>query len=230
MSLQLITFDLDDTLWDVAPAITAAEVELRQWLAVHAPRVGPLPHEELWAIRSALLGQEPALKHRISELRRRVLLQVMHSAGYSAEAEHLAEHAFEAFLSARHKLDLFSDVHSTLSELSQHFQLAVITNGNADVRRIGLDHYFQFALCAEDLGIGKPDPQPFNEALRRAGVAAEQALHIGDHPDDDIAGAQGAGFSAVWFNPQDKPWSAAHQPDAQVQRLAQLPELLRNWR
>ncbi|MCU1718024.1 HAD family hydrolase [Pseudomonas sp. 5P_3.1_Bac2] len=230
MSLQLITFDLDDTLWDVAPAIETAEVELRRWMAEHTPRVGPLPHEELLAIRSALLEQEPGLKHRISELRRRMLLQVVQDAGYTAQAEQLADSAFEVFLHARHQLDLFSDVHSTLSELSQHFQLAVITNGNADVRRIGLAHYFQFALCAEDLGVGKPDPQPFNEALRRAGVAAERALHIGDHPEDDIAGAQRAGLNTVWFNPQGKDWTAAHQPDAQVQRLAQLPELLRNWR
>ena len=32
MSIQLITFDLDDTLWDVGPVIQSAETRLRDWL------------------------------------------------------------------------------------------------------------------------------------------------------------------------------------------------------
>ena len=57
---------------------------------------------------------------------------------------------------------------------------------------------------AEDLGIGKPDPAPFLEALKRGESEASAAVHIGDHPGDDIAGAQRAGLRAVWFNPQGK--------------------------
>ncbi|MFO6375092.1 HAD family hydrolase, partial [Pseudomonas aeruginosa] len=35
-SLRLITFDLDDTLWDVAPVMNNAEALLREWLASNA--------------------------------------------------------------------------------------------------------------------------------------------------------------------------------------------------
>ncbi|NQD91361.1 HAD family hydrolase, partial [Pseudomonas sp. CrR25] len=109
------------------------------------------------------------------------------------------------------------------------FQLGVITNGNADVRRLGLADYFQFALCAEELGVGKPDPKPFCEALARAGVAAEHAVHIGDHPSDDIAGAQAAGLRAIWFNPQGKAWEGGKAADAEIASLAELPALLHRW-
>ncbi|KRW61342.1 HAD family hydrolase [Pseudomonas sp. TTU2014-080ASC] len=231
MSIQLITFDLDDTLWDVAPAIETAEVVLREWLANHAPRLGELSFEDYWTIRSALLAEEPGLKHRISELRRRALTHAMREAGYAtSQAQTLAEAAFEAFLEARNRVQLFSDALPTLQALSQQFQLGVITNGNADVRRIGIDAYFQFALSAEELGIGKPDPIPFNEALKRSGSKAELSVHIGDHPIDDIAGAQGAGLRAIWFNPQGKIWDAEHRPDAEIRSLAQLPALLQSWR
>ena len=83
MTPRLVTFDLDDTLWDVAPVMRGAEATLRDWLASQAPRLGPLPIEQLWAIRGQLLEAEPLLRFRLSELRRRILLQALRSAGAS---------------------------------------------------------------------------------------------------------------------------------------------------
>ena len=230
MTIKLITFDLDDTLWDVTPVMQDAEAALRNWLAMHAPRLGPVSVEHLWTIRVGLLQAEPSLKHRLSELRRRILLHALEDAGYTRhEAEILAEGGFQVFLTARHQIELFAEVHPTLEILANRFQLGVITNGNADVRRLGLADYFRFSLCAEELGVGKPDPKPFQEALKRAGIDAEHAVHIGDHPSDDIAGAQAAGLRAIWFNPLGKPWEAAQSPDGQIRSLAELPALLHSW-
>ncbi len=106
----------------------------------------------------------------------------------------------------------------------------MITNGNADVRRLGLADYFQFTLCAEELGIGKPDPHPFEQALRLGDARPDQAVHIGDHALDDIAGAQQAGLRAIWFNPKRASWSHDYHPDAEIQSLAELPKLLLGWR
>ncbi len=82
MSIRLITFDLDDTLWHTAPIIQGAETALRDWLAVNAPRLGGFPIEALGAIRRMLVEQEPSLRHRISELRRRILFHALSDAGY----------------------------------------------------------------------------------------------------------------------------------------------------
>jgi len=230
MSIQLITFDLDDTLWEVAPVLENAEIALREWLLTHTPLIGAEGVERLRDIRSALVTAEPALRHRISELRRRVLQQALGEVGYAErDARRLAEQAFEVFLAARHRVSLFPEAQPTLETLANRYRLAVLTNGNADVRRLGLADYFQFALCAEDLGVGKPDPAPFRAALRRADVAAAQAVHVGDHPDDDILGAQAAGLRAIWYNPRGLPWAGDAPPDAQVRRLDQLPALLARW-
>lgn len=231
MSIRLITFDLDDTFWETTPAIQSAETALRDWLGVHAPRLGEFPVEALGAIRRMLVEQDSALRHRISELRRRILQHALHDAGYPAdEADQLAEQAFQVFLDARHQVQIFPDVQPTLEFLANHYTLGVITNGNADVRRLGLADYFQFTLCAEELGVGKPDPHPFQQALRLGDARPEQAVHVGDHALDDIAGAQQAGMRAIWFNPKRVAWPHDYHPDAQIHSLAELPKLLLGWR
>ena len=165
MNIQLITFDLDDTLWDTAPVIVSAEAVLREWLSEHAPNLGAVPVEHLWAIRERVLTREPGLKHRISALRRRVLFHALEDAGYAhGEASDLADKSFEVFLQARHQITVFPEVEPTLEILANHYALGVVTNGNADVRRLGLADYFKFALCAEDIGIAKPDARLFHEA------------------------------------------------------------------
>lgn len=202
------------------PARLAGQPGTASWPTAHRTALGhPRP----------VAGSRAATAFRLSELRRRILLQALRSAGYpDEEAASLAEGAFQAFLAARHRVSFFDDVHSTLEQLARDYTLGVITNGNADIRRLGLADYFRFAVSAEQLGIGKPDPRPFQEALRLAGISANQAVHIGDHPLDDIAGARQAGLQAIWFNPQGQPWQASTAPPtAQVRRLAELPGLLR---
>ncbi|MCY1348312.1 5-amino-6-(5-phospho-D-ribitylamino)uracil phosphatase YigB [compost metagenome] len=230
MSIRLITFDLDDTLWDNRPVILGAEAAMRNWLTLHTPRLAAQPVEHLWAIRSRLVQTEPGLRHRLSELRRRTLFHALEGVGYSRqEAVALAEGAFQAMLRARHQITFFPDTVPTLEHLAGRYHLGVITNGNADVRRLGLADYFQFALCAEELGIGKPDPRPFREALKRVGVAPEQAVHVGDHPGDDIRGALDAGLRAIWFNPAGQTWDGEDGPDAEIRSLGELPALLNSW-
>ncbi|WP_017901990.1 HAD family hydrolase [Pseudomonas asplenii] len=231
MTIELVTFDLDDTLWDTAPVIHSAENVLREWLASHAPDLGGIPIEHLWAIRERVLLSEPTLRHRISALRRRVLFHALVEAGYpQAQASVLADEAFEVFIHARHQIDVFPEVEPTLQALGRRFALGVVTNGNADVRRLGLADYFRFALCAEDIGIAKPDSRLFHEALARGGnIPASAAVHIGDHPGDDIAGAQQAGLRAVWYNPMGKAWEAERRPDAEIRSLTELPALLATW-
>lgn len=228
MTIELITFDLDDTLWHTAPVIMRAEETLRQWLAVNAPDVGALEPGTFQAIREQVLSEHPHLKHRISALRRHVLFHALREAQY-ADAHALADAAFEVFIEARHALEVFPQVEPMLAVLARDYALGVVTNGNADVRRIGLGHHFRFVLCAEDIGIAKPDARLFQEALQRGGVDASAAVHIGDHPGDDIAGAQQAGLRAVWFNPTGKVWEGDKLPDAQIRSLTELPPLLKSW-
>ena len=139
MSIKLITFDLDDTLWDNVPVIISAEASMREWLAINAAKVGDLPLEHFASLRLQVLERYPELKHRISILRQRVLTHAFEEAGYpQPEATEMADVCFEAFIHARHQLTPFPEAEPMLRALHQHFLLGVITNGNADVQRVGL--------------------------------------------------------------------------------------------
>ena len=68
-----------------------------------------------------------------------------------------------------------------------------------EMDRYGLGGNFQFVLSSGDLGIRKPDPAIFHEALARLGVPAEESWFVGDKFAEDIDGAVDAGLSPVWL-------------------------------
>ncbi len=228
MSIRLITFDLDDTLWSVQPVIVAADNALRVWLANNAERLDALTPERLQQLRSEVVRQQPDLDRRVSEVRYQVLLRAFLQSGYAeTEARETAEQAFQVFLAARQNVKLFADVLPTLEQLRCDYMLGALSNGNADVRRVGLGEYFSFALNADMLGVAKPEPQVFLAALARAQVQPGHSIHIGDHPYDDVFGAQQVGMRTIWFNPEGHAWTGEHEPDAQVSQIAQLPDVIK---
>lgn len=230
MNIRLLTFDLDDTLWSVKPVIVAADNTLRAWLAQHATRLEQLTPERLQQLRRDVVEQQPELDRRVSELRYQVLLRALLQSGYAQpEAQETAEQAFQIFLTARQNVELFADVRPTLEQLRCDYMLGALSNGNADVRRVGLGEYFSFALNADILGVAKPEPQVFLAALARAQVPAAQSIHIGDHPQDDIFGAQQVGMRTIWFNPEQKAWTGEREPDAQISQISQLPAVIKRF-
>jgi FMN phosphatase YigB (HAD superfamily) len=56
-------------------------------------------------------------------------------------------------------------------------------------------------VISEELGVSKPRPGIFYEALRPLGVSPKDALMIGDGANSDIRGANNAGIDACWLNP-----------------------------
>ena len=230
--IQLLTFDLDNTLWETEPVVRAAEQSLLDWLEQHAPRFPQqLDSEARRALRSEVLAADPELRHRVTALRIAVLEHGLRKAGYSTEqASELALAGFEVFLAARHALTFFPHCEPLLEQLSRHYQLATISNGNADVRRLGLEKYFKVIVSADEVGLSKPDPAPFLAALERASVEPQQALHIGDHPVDDIAGAHGVGLHTLWFNRLGLEWSGEQPAHGEVRCLSEIPGWLDSYR
>ncbi|MDD3448704.1 MAG: HAD family hydrolase [Gammaproteobacteria bacterium] len=225
-TVRAITFDLDDTLWDNRPVLLAAEAALHAWLEAHYPRITARHSvESLRAERLALAEREPRLRHHMTALRKASLAAAAAAAGYPAEPTAAA--AFEVFLAARQRVTPYPDVVPAILRLrAAGLVVGALTNGNADVRRIGLGHLFAFALQAEEVGAPKPHPRLFEAACERAGVAPGALLHVGDEPETDIAGARAAGVRAVWMNRLGHPPPAEHRPDAEVRDMDGLLELL----
>ena len=182
------------------------------------------------ALRNEVLAAQPELRHRVTPLRIAVLELGLRKAGYSdKQASKLAKQGFKIFLDARHQLEYFPHVEVVLELLSRQYQLASISNGNADVRRLGLDRFFKIIVSADDVGLSKPDAAPFQTALEAAGVKPSQALHIGDHPGDDIQGALDVGMHTLWFNPQGKAWPQQPRPHGEIRCLSEIPPWLNRY-
>jgi putative hydrolase of the HAD superfamily len=115
----------------------------------------------------------------------------------------------------------------TLEALGEHFSLIAVTNGNANLERIGIRHLFHGVVTAVDVGAAKPARPIFAEAVNRAGVSAAETLHVGDHPEIDIAGAQEAGLRTAWINRNGDGWPRhVAPPDVIVSTISELVTVL----
>ncbi len=225
MSITLVTFDLDNTLWDVDTVIRNAETAMRSWLRDHVPEVVQLYDDGAVAnIRTAVLADMPQLRHDLSRFRLEVVKRSIISIGHSErDAAALAEQAFDVFYEGRHQVRYFDHALDVLEDLAARYTLAALTNGNADFRRLGLDRFFSFGYCAADVGASKPAPNIFRAALTHALVEPHQAVHVGDHPVDDIRGASDVGMHTVLVNLDGREQTLEAQPTASIRSLADLP-------
>jgi len=118
-----------------------------------------------------------------------------------AERE-LLEHVF-----AHHEVGTVSEHHAnTLHGLKRTHPLGLISNiwarspvFEAELRRAGVIDLFDVLVWSSDHGCIKPSRRLFQQAIAHFDVPAEQMVYIGDNLKRDVAGANGAGMSAVWI-------------------------------
>lgn len=84
--------------------------------------------------------------------------------------------------------------------------------------------HFDFIAASSRIGFEKPHPEIFRWALEQAGVEPGEAIHVGDHLDADVAGAQGVGIQAVLIDRRDR-FTAADLPDG-TPLIRNLTELI----
>jgi len=227
-TIKVVTFDLDDTLWLLKPVIIEAERIVFKWLSDQAPKFAA--HFTLQSFgewKWQRYKSQPPLANQISQMRIASMEQALVEAGYRQDqALPLAADAFAVFLQARHQVTLFEGVEALLQTLHGRYSLGVLTNGNADIRRLAIGPMFDFSFSAEQLNASKPAADHFLAAQRISGVSAKEIIHIGDHLEHDVAGARLAGCHAIWFNPDKKPRPPGPQQFLEASTLAQIPALI----
>lgn len=223
-TIKAITLDLDDTLWPIWPAIERAEKALDDWLSQHAPMTAALfsnpaaRHE----IREHVTRSRPELKYNLSAIRREAIRVALYRSG---EDPLLAEAAFNVFFEERNRVTLFEDAVLALEFLSGRYPLVAVSNGNADVERIGIGRYFRAAISAQQFGVGKPDPRIFHAAAGAVEVLPQEVLHVGDDATLDVLGALNCGMQTVWVNRSDQMWAHPAVPHETVTTLTELCDL-----
>jgi FMN hydrolase / 5-amino-6-(5-phospho-D-ribitylamino)uracil phosphatase len=221
--------DLDNTLWDNTPVLLRAEQACYDYLQQHAPRLTThYTLDDLAAIRIQMMAESPQLAAQVSKVRKLAMQKALENIAYDAEKiPLLVEQAFVRFHDERNKVKLFPQTLPLLENLQKQYSLAAITNGNSDLEKIGIANFFDFSLSAEKIGAKKPRPNIFHAAMHKANISPQEMVHIGDHHDDDIFGAQQLGIHTIWFNPQQLRWedqSHRDKPTATVHSLSEVTE------
>ena len=223
--IKIVAFDLDDTLWALRPVIMRAEGKLSAWLKAEVPGL-QYDAQPLGKIREEVITQEPSLAHRLTELRRQVIEYVMVQGDIPPDdAYRLSQAGMEVFLSARNEIEFFDGALEAIAKLAQRYQLGALTNGNADIKRLGLGQHFSFAFSAEEVGAPKPAPDLFQAALAHTGCHPFEMVYVGDDPIKDIDPAKRLGLHTVWFK-NAKRTEGETSPDRTISRLIELPEVL----
>ena len=196
--VEAILFDLDDTLWPIAPVIAKAEQDLFDWIRTHAaPVAEQYSIESMRARRSELMRAHPALRADLVALRHRCLSEAFAACGVALSG---VDDAMRVFTRARNQVTLFSDVSECLPRLSQCIRIGSLTNGAANLEDIGLAEHFEVTVAAHQLGTTKPDPAIFHAACEALRLAPAQVAYVGDDLQLDVEGAQKAGLTALWMN------------------------------
>lgn len=259
MATTTLIFDLDDTLlaqddtderlllevaepiaqqYRVVPNILAhAVLHHAEQLYTEAPMVayceaiGISPTECLWGVFAGNSPRLKALARWAETFRHESWFHALTALGIKNHA--LAEELAARFMQERSVCHmLFPEVEEVLKTLQQRYQLALLTNGAADMQRTKiagsrLEPYFKTIVISGEVGIGKPDPQIFRLALAPLAARPAEAVMVGDSLFRDIHGAQQAGIKAIWINRCGGNESqAAITPDARITSLAQLAAAL----
>jgi putative hydrolase of the HAD superfamily len=223
--VRAVAFDLDNTLWDVEPVLARAEVRMLEWLHLHCPRIPEqVSLADMRAAREELARAEPHNAHDVTYLRLSGLERHARECGYG---EDIAARAFEVFLAARCEVEILPDVRPGLARLKRTFTLASLSNGNADLGRIGLDSAFAVSLNARQIGAGKPDRRCFERLASELGLALHDLVYVGDDPWLDVAAARAAGCRSAWMNRWGSVWPTDLAPaDLIVRDCSELAALL----
>lgn len=117
------------------------------------------------------------------------------------------------------------------------FRLGIVSNMTfladllrGDLDRLGILDLFDAVIFSSEVGVRKPHPRIYAEALRAMGATAATTIFVGDRLRDDIGGPQAAGMRAVLTRQfrQETPVPGGPQPDAVVEHLSHLPDVARS--
>ncbi len=224
--IKVIAFDLDDTLWNNRPVLINAEKQLNFWLQAEVPHL-KYNVVEMRSLRNKVLEHEPDLTNRITELRRKIIEHAIQLSGIEqSTATDLSHRAMKVFIIARNKIEFYEGAMEAIEQLADRFLLGALTNGNADIRLLGLDKHFSFAFSAEEVGAPKPAHDLFHKALAHTETQPHQMVYVGDDPVLDIDSANAAGLHTVWVKNPDKDKVGKTSADEHIDQIRHLPEAI----
>ena len=196
-AVKVISFDLDDTLYDNRPIIKNAIKAQQDYLAA-IPEWAAQSGDFWRTCRNGYALENPEIINDVTLWRQKALLWGLETLKVEHAAFH-ADKAYDAFAKARSDIQVASEVINLLAALRKKYKVIAITNGNVDVSQFNLRDSFDLVLQAGPHGKAKPANDMFNLACQQLGVSQNEILHVGDSLDSDVQGANNAGCYSVWL-------------------------------
>ncbi|MDO5054681.1 HAD-IA family hydrolase [Pasteurella oralis] len=221
---KLISFDLDDTLYDNTEVIRLAEAHFLEKVRQESQLQFSQAEWQTWKLtveQQDPVGCEDVVAWRIETLRQ--LLTFYHKS--AVEIEQICRNAMTLFIEWRHKIDVPTQSQQVLNALKEKYPLVAITNGNVEPSRIGLPQ-FDLVLRGGEQGRAKPHSDLFQQTAQQFGIQPQEILHVGDNLIADVKGAIQARCQAAWINVSGKSMSDFPQatllPTLEITELEQL--------
>ena len=176
-------FDCDGTLADTMP------LHYRAWRRLLAEHGSPFSEELFYSMGGTSTEQILAL------------LRDQHGANIP-DVPQAAERKEAYFVELIHEVRPIEQVVQVARQMHTVAPTAVASSGQRKyveltLDAIGIRHWFQAIVCAEDTVRRKPFPDPFLEAARRLNVAPEDCVVFEDSVPG-IQAANAAGMQSVW--------------------------------
>lgn len=201
--VRAVLFDAGHTLLPADCAVLTAHLRSR---GHDVDEVAVTEAERRARVRLELEREAQATRERKGE--GRYLRFLLEQLGIADDAEHRAvtewRRSFNPPIGLCHRAD--AEAVDALRRVREAGVTAgVISNSNGSVRmaleRAALAPHLEFVIDSTVVGISKPDARVFHLGLQTAGVAADQAVYIGDSYFTDVVGARSVGMRAVLFDP-----------------------------
>jgi len=220
INIKALSFDLDDTLYDNKPVINNAYQLLYAYLKNNYPNFSNSFTFDSFITSAIKIKQNHPDIADLNMIRRLHIKATLTTAGYTINSSK-EQQAFDVFWQARQNIELFPEAKDVLLKLSKQLPLVAISNGNACIKSMGLEQFFQFSVSPLDTGQAKPHPSMFLYASEKLNIKPQELLHIGDMIDTDIIGAHQAGCRSVWFN-QNQQQPINNPADLIIENLSDL--------
>ena len=138
-------------------------------------------------------SQEGRDADSLADLRERCAALISNELGVEVSARDLVESI---------RFGAYPDAEPALRGLRERgMRLLAVSNWDCSLSAVlegcGLGELLDGVVTSAEVGASKPDPAIFRAALERAGSEPDQALHVGDTPEEDLAGARAAGIRAL---------------------------------
>ena len=209
-NINHIFFDLDHTLWDFE---TNSDLAFKSIFQKHKLNIDfqkfanyyrPI-NQKYWKMyREERVSKEDLRYGRLKETFTKIKFEVSNQTINSLAIDYIDHLPLNNYL--------FDGTLEILDYLMPNYSMHIITNGfnevqHEKIKKSGLQKYFSKIITSEEVGVKKPNPIIFNQALKIANAQSKESIMIGDNWEADIMGAKNVGLDVIFCNFSNHPVS-----------------------